>query len=83
MKAYNDLGHDVGITWKSYLRDNVVPSVVIDGDSFDVIPNNTRSDYNYKITDMKVVIVSGVWKLKLDIYIDGRLYAQFIDLSDS
>ena len=83
MKAYKNLDHTVAINWKAYLDDNIVPSIVVDGDTFDVIPNNTRSDYNYKITDMKVVIVSGVWKLQIKVYIDGRIYTQYIDLSDS
>ena len=83
INAYNDNTHHVGITWKAYLDDNVIPSVIIDRDNFDVIPNNIRSDKNYKITDMKVVIVSGVWKLQINVYIDGRIYTQYIDLSDS
>ena len=83
MKAYKSLDHTVAINWKAYLDDNIVPSIVVDGDTFDVIPNNTRSDYNYKIIDIKVVIVSGVWKLQIKVYIDGRIYTQYIDLSDS
>ena len=83
MNAYKSLDHKVGINWKAYLDDNIVPSIIFDGDTFDVIPNNIRSDYNYKIIDIKVVIVSGVWKLQIKVYIDGRIYTQYIDLSDS
>ena len=77
--AYNTTEHLVGISYKSQPT-STIPSIVIDGYHYDLLPNNvyTKSN-NYKIANTEVVIESGVWKLKITVYIDGVYYYKYLN----
>ena len=75
---YNDSSHLVGISHKTQ-KSTAIPSIVIDGQYIDLLPNNVLSEHNYKIVDTEVVIESGVWKLKIIVYIDGVYYYKYLN----
>lgn len=77
--TYNDDSHNVG-TAIGKLGQNVVVRKVIDGAYFDMMPNNWGSNDNYKIVNVEPVIVNGVWKLKLSIYVDESVYDKYLTL---
>lgn len=78
INEYNDDTHAVGISHKNQ-KSTAVPSIVIDGKYYDLLLNNVHSDTNYKIVDTEVVIESGVWKLKITVYIDGVYYYKYLN----
>ena len=78
INEYNDDTHSVGISHKNQ-KSTAIPSIVIDGKYYDLLLNNIHSDTNYKIVDTEVVIESGVWKLKIIVYIDGVYYFKYLN----
>lgn len=77
--TYSPEGHNAGLAFKTYGNASI-PSLAIDGNFYDLLPNNTGKT-NYKITNAYVSIVDGVWRLTLVVYVDGKLYAKYINLT--
>lgn len=77
--AYNNSSHSVGITFAT-LKDSSIIRAVIDGNGYDLIPNNKGVTNNYKIVDVATEIVDSGWRLTFKIYVDGTIYTKYIDL---
>lgn len=77
--AYNNSSHSVGITFAT-LKDSSIVRAVVDGNGYDLIPNNKGVTNNYKIVDIATEITDSGWRLVFKIYVDGTIYEKYIDL---
>lgn len=80
--AYGMEGHNIGCTFRQFA--NVpVSSFAIDGNFYDLVPNNTGNRTNWKIVNMYPSLVNSVWRMTFVIYADGNLYTKYINLSNT
>lgn len=65
-----------------YLNDTTcIPRIELGHDNFDFIPCN-KGENNNKIINMYIDYKSSTWKLVVEIYIDGRIYKEYVPVSD-
>lgn len=78
--VYNDAAHNAGLSYVT-LVNSTIAQVVIDENPLDLVPNNKRVNGNYKIMDVVPSIVNGTWRITFSIYVDGKIYEKYINLS--
>jgi len=81
INACNDNTHHVGITFENY-NHNTVPVIVIDGAKYPLVPNNEKKRNRSIITNLYVDFSVSPWKLVVETYIDGTVYACGVSLQD-
>lgn len=78
--TYRDKSHEAGITYATFIN-NSIPQIVLDGGTYDLIPNNKGTQGNKKIVNMYIDHSTNPWRLVLKIYIDGTIYTRYSTLS--